>query len=463
MRRALQAALCAAAALTALGTPAHAQLRSYADPGSVRTIDRGSCDSVALSRDPEAELKAALGAHRRLAAGMIVKFRFGEFMPPATVPGAAPGGAEVAARLRALGGARTAALIYAADPVRQQRCIWLLDAGGLVAHAAAPTDEFVVAGHPGEADAPGAPQAAAAHASGRYLRGFLDGPAPNPAAWRAALAEAARYVLPPALGDVSRYERLLILPIGSLSDFPFAAIDAGGAPLGLKTAIVQLTDVNDLLRVAPFRLADVVSGAALVVGNPRYAPHPAFGAPSDLPRAADEARAVAASFPRASLLLGAEATKPAVLHAAAGASYLHFATHGLADGENPQDGSVLALAGGYITARQIAGLDLRAKRPLVVMSACQTGLGKNFPNGVFGLARSWLYAGAGQVVMSQWNVNDASTGALMTAFARALQSEPRPEYALRRAFLAASGQEGFADPYFWAGFTVFGPPSAALR
>jgi CHAT domain-containing protein len=89
------------------------------------------------------------------------------------------------------------------------------------------------------------------------------------------------------------------------------------------------------------------------------------------------------------------------------------------------------------------------------MSACQSGLGKNFEVGTIGLARAWHQAGASNVVMSLWNVGDASTAQLMTRFAAALRAYP-PDHALRQAMLAQRATD--PNPAHWASFAVFGLP-----
>lgn len=444
-----------------MGPAAIPQVSGYAPPGSARVVDRASCNSGALASNPVEELRLALGAHRRFALAMEGKFRTNFFLPTTSAPAGAPGPDEVAARLRDLGDGRTAALIYAGDPVNRRRCIWLVDATGLLAHGSVPTTEFGEASRYQPARPPSfADMTGTSSASGRNLRRHLEGERPDVEAWRVDLMSASRQVLPPFLGDVARFDRLLVLPTGALSDFPFAALPVNGAPLGLTTAIVQLTDVNDLLNGRSFRFTPPnPTHPAVVVGDPTYAPHPLFGTPAQLEFALLEAEAVAGRMAPAALLVGTDATEAAFLARVTSTTYIHLATHGLADGVNPQDGSWLALAGGYLPARRIARLSLRANRPLVVMSACQTGLGKNFPTGVFGLARSWLYAGAGQVVMSQWDVNDTSTMRLMSAFTEALRTDPRPEYAMRSAFRTVSAAPEFEAPYYWAGFAVFGPPS----
>ena len=111
---------------------------------------------------------------------------------------------------------------------------------------------------------------------------------------------------------------------------------------------------------------------------------------------------------------------------------------------------------GRLLAREIQDFDLD-NSPLVVMSACQTGLGKDFEVGTIGLARAWQYAGASSVVMSLWNVDDEATFELMTEFIRLSATMPS-DRALQHAMQRVRSERN--DPYFWAGFTIFGLPES---
>ena len=102
--------------------------------------------------------------------------------------------------------------------------------------------------------------------------------------------------------------------------------------------------------------------------------------------------------------------------------------------------------------------------PLVVMSACQSGLGKVFGGGVFGLARAWHSAGAPQVVMSLWNVDDLATKLLMQDFVARVTEGAPAEFALQEAMKATRSRlpatpAQMPDPALWAGFALFGLPS----
>ena len=144
--------------------------------------------------------------------------------------------------------------------------------------------------------------------------------------------------------------------------------------------------------------------------------------------------------------------------------YVHFATHGLLDAERPGLSSlVLSMVDaegkpqdGFLRANDIYNLKLPAE--LVVLSACQTGLGKEIKGeGLVGLTRGFMYAGAARVVVSLWNVNDKATAELMTKFyEKMLKSGARPAAALRAAQVEMWRQKQWQSPYYWAAFTLQG-------
>ena len=144
--------------------------------------------------------------------------------------------------------------------------------------------------------------------------------------------------------------------------------------------------------------------------------------------------------------------------------YVHFATHGLLDSERPGLSSlVLSMVDaegkqqdGFLRANDIYNLKLPAE--LVVLSACQTGLGKEIKGeGLVGLTRGFMYAGAARVVVSLWNVNDRATADLMTRFyERMLKHGERPAAALRAAQVEMWKQKQWQSPYYWAAFTMQG-------
>jgi len=144
--------------------------------------------------------------------------------------------------------------------------------------------------------------------------------------------------------------------------------------------------------------------------------------------------------------------------------YVHFATHGWLDAERPGLSSlVLSMVdeegkpeNGFLRANDIYNLRLPAE--LVVLSACQTGLGKEIKGeGLVGLTRGFMYAGAARVVVSLWNVNDKATSELMTKFyEKMLKEGERPAAALRAAQVEMLRQKAWQSPYYWAAFTLQG-------
>ena len=142
---------------------------------------------------------------------------------------------------------------------------------------------------------------------------------------------------------------------------------------------------------------------------------------------------------------------------------LHVATHGLLNAERPQfTGLVLSLVGnknedGFLRTDEVFNLKLGS--PLVMLSACETGLGKEKRGeGVMGLTRAFMYAGAPTVGVSLWSVADKSTADLMTDFYRrllALQTAS-PATAMREAQLSMIAGKRYSAPFYWAPFVLVG-------
>ena len=143
---------------------------------------------------------------------------------------------------------------------------------------------------------------------------------------------------------------------------------------------------------------------------------------------------------------------------------IHFATHGLLNSASPAlSGLIMSLIdrqgdaqNGFLRLNDIFNLDLGAE--IVVLSACQTALGKRVKGeGMIGLTRAFMYAGAGRVLVSLWSVDDAATAELMSRFYRSLISEGRSAAgALRQAQLEMRTETRWQAPYFWAAFAVQG-------
>jgi CHAT domain-containing protein len=151
-------------------------------------------------------------------------------------------------------------------------------------------------------------------------------------------------------------------------------------------------------------------------------------------------------------------TDKVILDSLAFARIFHFAGHAIVN----RNEAYLAIGHDQNPASTLttSELSLLAQGPeLVVLSACETGLGKlETGEGISSLGRSFLEAGARAVVISLWNVNDRSTSSIMTAFYRHLKTGDSVDEALRNAkleYISKSEPEA-RHPYFWAGFVVFG-------
>lgn len=187
-----------------------------------------------------------------------------------------------------------------------------------------------------------------------------------------------------------------------------------------------------------------------------------------LPFSRREAESILARAPRGRALraLDFAASRATALDPSLGRHrFVHFATHGLLNATHPElSGLVLSLVDerghsqdGFLRLHEIYNLELAAD--LVVLSACRTGLGREVRGeGLVGLTRGFMYAGAARVVVSLWTVDDEATAALMARFyARMLGSESiAPADALRRAQLDLANQPRWRAPYYWAGFVLQG-------
>ncbi|MBW4477584.1 MAG: CHAT domain-containing protein [Tolypothrix brevis GSE-NOS-MK-07-07A] len=140
---------------------------------------------------------------------------------------------------------------------------------------------------------------------------------------------------------------------------------------------------------------------------------------------------------------------------------LHFATHGFVNDANPElSGIVLSLVDkqgkdirGYLRLGDLFNLDYPAD--LIVLSACETGLGKEIQGeGLVGLTRGLMYAGAERLVVSLWQVSDEGTAVFMEEFYKQMLNEGKSaNEALRATQLKMWQQEKWRNPNYWAAFT----------
>ena len=313
----------------------------------------------------------------------------------------------------------------------------------------------------------------------------------------------------PMAGFISGVHRLLLCADGELSLVPFGALDDEKDHYLVENfSLTYLTSGRDLLRM---QVTTPSRQGPLVIGDPQYdatlrtSPSQqsntgnrglglSTGSFRPLPGTGEEARALNKVLKDATLLTGSRATKTA-LRQVTGPSIVHIATHGffLADQiqqsglgrlsrqlvkesgsgsqgptpSNPLLRSGLAFAGannwqsavddnGILTALEASGLDLWGTK-LVVLSACETGVGEvRVGDGVYGLRRALVIAGAESQVMSLWSVSDTATRDLMIDYYMRLQKGEGRGEALRNAQLSMLKSADRNRPYFWASFIQLG-------
>ncbi|MBM2839110.1 MAG: hypothetical protein HW415_1735, partial [Deltaproteobacteria bacterium] len=189
----------------------------------------------------------------------------------------------------------------------------------------------------------------------------------------------------------------------------------------------------------------------LIIGNPDLGDS-AF----DLPFAEREAGSIGREFEGSEILLRKEATETRVREDIGGVEGVHFASHGIYDSSTPLFSSLKltkdSANDGNLTANEVFSLNLRAS--IVMMSACQTGLGKlTTGDEIIGLNRAFIYAGAPSIISTLWRVNDAASAMLVKRFYRYYKKSDLAE-SIRLAQLAVKGY--YPHPAYWAGFGLTG-------
>lgn len=264
--------------------------------------------------------------------------------------------------------------------------------------------------------------------------------------------ELSALLFPPELREaLARTQRLSIVPVGPIATIPLYMLE----PLGDDRVAAEIFSINILTLMEdiqePMPAPPRAKAKALILGNPTT--RDAEWDFPDLPGGEAEARFAHAIF-GGTMLTRDQATMARFEDLAPAADLIVLAAHGVADETSPLDESFLALAGHRLSPREIQSLDFD-RRPLVVLSACQSGLGRTLDAGVIGIARAFQLAGAANTVMSLWSVDDDATRILMEHFYRLLADHDAAE-ALRRATLVT--RERFPSPGQWASFAVFGGP-----
>ncbi len=333
------------------------------------------------------------------------------------------------------------------------------------------------------------------------------------AQFRLAAAMLSDLLLAPVARRLDR-RRLLVIADGALQYIPFAALplpaaeepavgpleEPGSRPLILDFQVTRLPSASVTAQLerrledrppAPELLAmfaDPVFGTR----DPRFRSPPSTPAAAEpgtsertadletaasdlgldgferLPFSGREAEAIlglVTADSDSATYLGFDAAKDRLLGADLGRyRILHFATHGVLHPGHPEL-SGLVLSGidrrgrprdGFLRAHEIFSLELSAE--LVVLSACRTALGRELRGeGLLGLARGFMYAGAGRVLVTLWSVDDESAAVVMERFYRGLIEDAQgPAAALRAAQLSLLHDRRWRAPYYWAGYSLLG-------
>jgi len=319
-------------------------------------------------------------------------------------------------------------------------------------------------------------------------------------------AELSQLILGPVAGRIGS-KRLVIVADGSLQFIPFEALFAPGGsdarlPLGITNEVVYLPSASTLALIRSLPRGRPASKNVAVFADP------VFGLDDDRVAAAhrrtppgsqesvklvalkralrdfdlttgdaslerlvytrDEANAIMSVVPAGSGMKAtgfsasrSNATSPAV----GGYKIVHFATHALLDDKRPElSGLVMSLVDergrpqdGFLRLGDIYNLKLPVD--MVVLSACRTGIGREVSGeGLIGLTRGFMYAGASKVVATLWKVDDEATATFMKSFYLHMLKEGMPASAALR--LARSevmqARAEWRSPYFWAGFVLQG-------
>lgn len=306
-------------------------------------------------------------------------------------------------------------------------------------------------------------------------------------------ADLGRMILAPAAADIGT-KRLVVIADGALQYVPFSALPGSNQrPLILDHELVSLPSASSLAiqrltlanrKPAPKTLAVIAdpvfssndsrfkSGAVAAAGDgTRIIEHgPAGSGPLTirrLPFTRQEADQILAVAPGGANLRAVDFRANRSIATSGELSqyrYVHFATHGYLDTSRAGlSAIVLSLVDengkpqdGFLRTHDIYNLKLPAE--LVVLSACETGLGKEVKGeGLDGLTRGFMYAGARRVVVSLWNVNDKATAGLMQhLYIGMLRNKKAPAASLREAQIQMLRVKQWQSPYYWAGFVLQG-------
>jgi len=270
-------------------------------------------------------------------------------------------------------------------------------------------------------------------------------------------------LLAPASTMLERKNEWIVVPDGPLYSVPFEALPISSEDeeieyLVERTSIQYVPSATTLVTLQSPRDSAIDSMGFLGFADAEPENRPLVGARVEVTGIAEMLRRSGRS---ASNLMGSSASEHALKTStiATNARWLHFSTHGDFDEHDPAESGLALAPGGGEDGRLSSqeAFELKLNADLVVLSGCQTGLGKELRGeGVVGLTRAFLYAGAQNVIVSFWRVEDQSTSRLMLDLYEAISQDNDKPVALQAAKIKMIHSEEWSHPFFWAPFVLIG-------
>jgi len=256
--------------------------------------------------------------------------------------------------------------------------------------------------------------------------------------------------------DILKYrkgmDKLIIVPHGVLHYLPFQALKTSAGRFLIEELELRYLPSGSVLRVSGDKVKRDSQGIVVAVGNPDH--HDPRAA---LAYAEVEVQDLGMLFPDSRVLIREQATRANLMPLVPQARILHFATHAKFNEADPL-GTAILLTGdtkgeARIEVQEIYSWNIKAQ--LVVLSACETGLGTlNRGDELIGFTRAILYAGAPSVITTLWNIDDKVSAMLMKRFYQSLKDGLNKAQALRHAQLQTMHLH--RAPFFWAAYQLTG-------
>ena len=297
-----------------------------------------------------------------------------------------------------------------------------------------------------------------------FERGARDAPALGGRRPGMTELETLSALVLPAKVDLTGLKRLIVVPDGALHRVPFGALRREGRFLIENHETVVAPSATTFRWMRATGISSASTGFA-GLGDPRVADDDERFSP--LRFAGGALRSAADRFPATErvVLTGADFTAERLRSLPLSRyRFVHFATHGWLDGDQPRHSGLLLSPSGeddFLYLDEILELDLNAE--VVVLASCKSGAGELLRGeGLIGLTRAFLYSGAASVLVSQWNVNDRSTARFMDVFYENIARGVAVPSALRAAKLSflKSDDRVLHQPYRWAPFVLVGHAAA---